>query len=164
MTKVEGDTIRPDRLQAAITGTISGMTISVQMISIGSVVYMTNPLSGKWEELPSQFAALSVFNPNSGITKIMRDIVNPIMVNKEQSGGVDCYHVSGSIDSESLSAMTGSSLKGTTVNVELWIGIDDFLLHNIKLAGKITETEVSGIVRTLTLSDFDKALTIELPE
>jgi len=34
----------------------------------------------------------------------------------------------------------------------------------IRLEGKITESEVPGIVRTLKLSNFDEEVSIELPE
>lgn len=164
MTRVEGDIVKPDRIQASLTGTVSGMSMTVQMISVGEVTYMTNPLTGKWEALPSQFAVLSVFNPNTGITAIMRGITDLTKLVDEQTGGVLCYHLSGSIDSEKLAPITGSSVKGIVVNVELWVGKDDFSLRSIKLTGKITETEVPGIIRTLTLSNFNEAVNIELPQ
>ena len=75
-----------------------------------------------------------------------------------------CYHLSGSIDSEKLTPITGSSVKGTAINVELWVGKDDSLVRSIKLTGKITDTEVQGIVRTLSLSNFDEAMSIGLPQ
>jgi outer membrane lipoprotein-sorting protein len=76
MTKVDGDIVRPDKLKATINGMISGMSIGIQMISVGSVTYMTNPLTNNWEQLPTAFAVLSVFNPNTGITAIMRGITS----------------------------------------------------------------------------------------
>lgn len=164
MTRFDGDILRPDRLKATITGTVSGMSIGIQMISVGTVTYMTNPLTAKWEQLSPQFAILSVFNPNTGITTIMRGITNPAKLKDEQSAGVMCYHLSGSVDSEKLTPITGSSVKGTAINVELWVGKDDSLVRSIKLTGKITENEVSGIVRTLSLSNIDESINIALPQ
>ena len=164
MTKVDGDIVRPDRLKATVTGTVSGMSMGIQMISVGQVTYMTNPLTGGWEQLPSQFAILSVFNPNTGIATIMRGMTGLVKLSDEQSAGVICYHVSGSIDSQNLSPITGSSVKGTSIRVELWVGKDDSLVRSVKLTGKITETEVPCIVRTLNFSAFDEALSIALPQ
>ena len=164
MTRFDGDILRPDRLKATITGTVSGMSIGIQMVSVGTVTYMTNPLTAKWEQLSPQFAILSVFNPNTGITTIMRGITNPAKLKDEQSAGVMCYHLSGSVDSEKLTPITGSSVKGTAINVELWVGKDDSLVRSIKLTGKITEIEVSGIVRTLSLSNIDESINIALPQ
>lgn len=164
MTKVDGDIVKPDKLQATLTGTVSGMSVSIQMISVGSVTYMTNPLTSKWEQLPTEFAVLNIFNPNTGITAIMRGIASLSKLVDEQSGGVMCYHLSGSIDSGSLSPITGSSVQGTAISVELWVGKDDLLVRSIKLTGKITETEVPGIIRTLSLSNFNENMSIALPQ
>jgi hypothetical protein len=164
MTKVDGDIVKPDKLKASVTGTAMGMSIDVQMISVGGVIYMTNFLSGKWEVLPGQFAVLGVFDPNTGISQILRGINGPTRLADETAGGVACYHISGTVDSGSLNAITGSSVKGTVINVEVWIGKADFLPRIIKLTGKITDTEVPGIVRTLSLSNFNETVSIELPK
>jgi hypothetical protein len=164
MTKADGDIVKPDKLKATVTGTVMGMSLSMQMISAGQVMYMTNPLTGSWEQLSSQFAILSVFNPNTGVTAIMRGITGLARLSYEQSAGVDCYHISGSIDSASLSPITGSSVQGTPIGVELWAGKDDFLVRSIQLTGKITDTEAAGIIRTLSLSSFNETIDIALPQ
>lgn len=164
MKKASGDVVRPDRLKMTIKGTFSGMVLEVEMITVSGVIYMTNPLSGKWEIPPEEFNILSVLDPNAFIASVMRDITGLVKLDDEESGGVTCYHLSGSINSDDLSAITGSSVKGVAINVEVWVGKDDLLLRTVKLTGKITEAEVPGIVRTLSLSDFDEAVSIELPE
>jgi hypothetical protein len=164
MQKASGDVVRPDKLKMTIDGTYSGMALEVQMITIGGVIYMTNPLSGAWETPPAEFDILKVFDPNAFIASVMRDITGLTKLTDEESGGVICYHLSGSISSDDLSAITGSSVKGVAINIEIWVGKDDLLLRTVKLTGKITETEVSGIVRTLSLSNFNESISIELPK
>lgn len=164
MKKASGDVVRPDKLKMTIDGTFSGMALEVQMITVGGVIYMTNPLSGAWEIPPAEFDILKVFNPNAFIASVMRDITGLTKLTDEESGGVICYHLSGSISSDDLSAITGSSVQGVAINIEIWIGKDDLLLRTVKLTGKITETEVLGIIRTLSLSNFNEAVSIELPK
>jgi hypothetical protein len=164
MKKAFGDVARPDRMKMTISGTFSGMSLEVQLVTVGAVMYMTNPLSGKWEIPPDEFKILSVFDPNTFIATVMKDIAGLTKLNDEESAGVLCYHLSGSINSDELSAIAGGSAKGVAISIEIWIGKDDLLVRNIKLSGKITETEVQGIVRTLTLSDYNKVVSIELPE
>ena len=164
MTKVNGDIVKPDKLQATLTGTVSGMSVTIQMISVGTVTYMTNPLTNSWEQLPTEFDVLSVFNPNTGVTAIMRGITSLSKLSDEQLAGVNCYHLSGNIDSANLSPITGSSVPGTAIGVELWIGKDDLLVRSIKLTGQITATEAPGIIRTLNLSNFNETLNIALPQ
>ncbi len=164
MTKAEGDIVKPDKLKVTITGTVSGMSIAVQMVTVGSSTLMTNPLSGKWEVPPSQFAVLSVFDPDTGIAAIIKGVSALKKLDDAQAGGVTCYHISGNVTSDELKALTGSSVQGTTVSVELWIGQADFMVRSIKLSGKITDTEAPGIVRTLNISNFNQPMTIELPQ
>jgi lipoprotein LprG len=164
MKKAEGDILSPDKLKTTITGTVSGMTVQVQIISVGGVMKMTNPLSGKWEVPSSSFNVLSLFDPKKGIAAILKNLADISKLDDAQSGGVLSYHLSGTIKSENLSAITGSSIAGTSIATELWIGKDDLLVRNIKLTGKITETEVQGIVRTLGLSNFNESVTIDLPQ
>jgi hypothetical protein len=164
MTKAEGDIVKPDKLKVTITGAVSGMTLSVQMVTVGSNTLMTNPLSGKWEAPPSQFAVLSVFDPDSGIAAIVKGVSELKKLDDAQAGGVTCYHVSGDITTDELKALTGSAIQGGKVSVEIWVGQDDFMVRSIKLTGKITDTEAAGIVRTLDISNFNAPVNIELPQ
>ena len=164
MTKADGDVVRPDKLKMTISGTVSGMSLEVQIVTVGGVIYMTNPLSGKWEVPPAEFNVLSAFDPNTFIVNVMKDIASLTKLNDEESAGVLCYHLSGAISSDDLSAITGSSVKGVPINIEVWIGKDDLLVRNIKVTGKITETEVQGIIRTLNFSNYNEVVSIELPQ
>jgi hypothetical protein len=164
MKKAEGDVVKPDKLKLTISGTALGFALQVQMVEVGKTAKMTNPLSGKWETLSDQFQILSVFDPGSGVASILRGLNNGIRLADEQSGGVNCYHLKGDISSESLSALAGSSVSGGTVAAEVWIGEADSLMRTAKLTGKITAGEVDGIVRTLSLSNFNVAVSIELPQ
>jgi hypothetical protein len=166
MTGVQGDVVRPDKLQITIDGTAMGMTIQVKMVTVGTQTLMTNPLSGKWEALSagSQFNVLAVFNPGVGVAAIVKGMTGLNKLADEQVGDALCYHLSGGIASEALKPLTGSSITGATVNAEVWIGQTDFLVRQVKLTGKITDGEKDGIVRTLTLSDFNKPVEITLPQ
>jgi hypothetical protein len=164
MTKADGDVVRPDKLKMTISGTVSGMSLEVQIVTVGGVIYMTNPLTGKWEVPPAEFNVLSAFDPNTFIANVMKDIASLTKLNDEESAGVLCYHLSGAISSDDLSAITGSSVKGVPINIEVWIGKDDLLVRNIKVTGKITETEVQGIIRTLNFSNYNEVVSIELPQ
>jgi lipoprotein LprG len=108
--------------------------------------------------------ALSVFDPNTGVAAIIRGMTNVTKLDDEEVDGVPSYHLRGRIDSGDLSSITGSSVIGVAIDTEIWIGHEDFFVRLIKLEGKITESEVPGIVRTLRLSNFNEEVSIELPE
>lgn len=161
MTAASGDVARPDRLKVRV----SAGFLEVQVITVGEDTFMTNPLTGEWEPLPNDFSAVKLFDPDTGIKAIMGKISGAMKLSEDRVAGVVCYHIRGTLDSGDLIAIScGAAIEGVSIDTELWIGKEDFLLHQIKLEGQITEEEKPGIVRILSISDFDQPVTIELPE
>ena len=158
-----GDVAKPDKLKATILATLRGMLVEVQVITIGVTTYMTNPLTKQWELVPGEFSAISIFDPNAGITSILQDIVNPTMVDSQEDDKTDSYHIKGKIPSESLRPITLSSVEGVNVSADVWIGQVNYLINKIRIEGQITETEKSGIVRILKLSDYNKEVEVVSP-
>jgi hypothetical protein len=164
MIKAEGDVVRPDKLQTTIGGSAMGMSIEVKLVTVSGKTLMTNPLTGGWEALSDQFQVLSVFDPGTGIPAIIKGISNPTSLSNEQLGDILCYHLKGNVASEALRPLTGSSTAGVIINTEVWIGQKDFLVRQIKITGKITDSEKEGIVRTLTLTNYNQNANITLPK
>ena len=164
MNEAAGDVIKPDKLRVTILVTVMGMLAEVDVITVGDTTYMTNPLTQKWEPLPSRFSAVSIFDPNSGISAILKGMTNLIELEDEKVSGLDCYHIGGSIESQVLRPITLSSLEGVNIDTEILIDKEEFLLHQIRLEGQITSDENSGIIRTITLSNFNQDVKIELPK
>lgn len=163
MLNASGDMVKPDKMKTSISGTAMGMIIKVEVITLGSDTYMTNPLSGKWELLPNEFKVLSVFDPGTGVAAIMKNMAGAKLSADDEVQGKTCYHISGEIDSGNLNAISGSSVQGIMNKAEVWIARDSFLPQVIKLEGRITETEAEGITRTLSFTDYNLETRIEKP-
>ena len=69
--EVQGDVIKPDRISADFSGTFGGFAIKSSLISLGDASYMTNPLTGQWESVPTQVSPLAFFDPGRGIAAMM---------------------------------------------------------------------------------------------
>jgi hypothetical protein len=164
MDKAKGHIARPDRLKAKISTTIMGGFVEVEVITVGLVIYMTNPFSGEWEPLPTEFSAVSIFDPDTGFTAILDGMTDLTKLEDEEVNGLPCHHIAGETPSEHLSSITLSSVEGVMIDTEIWVDIEESLLRRIRLEGQITEGEKAGIVRTISLSDFDQSVEIELPE
>ena len=158
-----GDVAKPDKLKTTILAALRGMLVEVQVITIGVTTYMTNPLTKQWELVPGEFSAISIFDPNAGITSILQDMVNPTVVESEEDDKPNGYHIKGEIPSESLRPITLSSIEGVNVSADVWIDNETFLINQIKIEGQITETEKPGIIRILKLSDYNREVIIESP-
>ena len=164
MTNLDGDIVSPDKLQATITGTYSDMTVEVSLITVGEDTYMTNMLSGKWELAPTSFKVLKVFDPSSGVASIIKGLTNVTDVGDEKVNKTTCYHFKGEVMSEALAPLTGTTATGVPIATEVWINKKNFQVVQVQLTGKITDTEVDGITRTLTFSNYNKDIDITLPE
>jgi len=163
MTNLSGDIVSPDKLQATITGTYSDMPIEVSLITVGDQTYMTNPISGAWELAPEAFQVLNIFDPGTGVAAIIKGLTDVTDLGDEKVGKTNCYHLSGNVLSENLAPLTGTTATGVKIGTEVWINKKTLLVQQIKLTGKITDTEVDGITRTLIFTNYNKDVDIKLP-
>ena len=164
MTMLSGDIVSPDKLKATIIGTYSDIAIEVSLVTVSGQTYMTNPISGAWEVAPNSFKVLSVFDPSNGIASIIKGLTDVTDLGDEKMGGTQCYHLKGNVLSENLAPLTGTTATGVKIGTEVWISKKTFLVQQVKLTGKITDTETDGITRTLTFTDYNKDIDIVLPE
>ncbi|MDY6911815.1 MAG: LppX_LprAFG lipoprotein [Chloroflexota bacterium] len=161
MDAASGDMLKPDKLNIEV----SAGFIQVELITVGDITYMTNPLNGNWEPLPNNLTAVRLFDPNIGIKVVVSGITNATVLGEEKVGGALCYYVRGVIDSGELSAIScGAAIEGITIDTDIWISKKDFLPRKFRFEGQITKNEEIGIVRILTVSEFNEPVTIELPE
>ena len=163
MERVEGDAVAPDRLSAVIEANISGLFFEVSTIAIGDSTYLTNPFTGEFEDISDAITPGGFFDPARGVGAIIGGAREATLIGETFLGDVPVFHLAGKVDSESLRSISGSAVEGIVLDAEIWVGMDDFLVRQLTLDGRITEEEVDGIVRTITLSDFDQPFTIEAP-
>ncbi len=165
MTGAYGDIAPPDKLRMTISAKWGNMYVETGLITVGEITYMQNPLNDKWEELSDDFKAVTLFKPETGIKAVMESVTSLSLLDEQTFGGVLCFHLKGTIQSEVLDAIAvGHAAEGLPVDVDFWIGIDDLLLRKVVFDGQICEDENQGIVRTLVVSDFNEPSNIELPE
>lgn len=164
MTEATGDIVSPGKLRASLSATLSGMLLKVQLITVGETSYLTHPLTGRWEPLPSEFKAVALFNPEQGIVAIMKEAQEPARLNDEVVFGVPSYYIKGVIDSSLLQPLAGPTvLEGIPIEARVHIGKQDLLIRQVKLEGRLTREEADGVVRILKLSRYNEPVTIELP-
>lgn len=167
MSEAAGDVVRPDRLKGEITATMMGLPVRLEYIAVGNTSFVTNPLTGQWEPFPSEFSAAGIFDPDTGIAAILRGMTNLSRLEDQKMAGFACFHIKGNIISDDLRPITRlftlSQLEGVDIAAEVWLDWEDFLLRRIRLEGQITAEEKPGIIRTITFSDYNKSVEIELP-
>jgi len=167
MSEATGDVARPDKLKGEVTATMMGFPVRVEVITVGNVTFVTNPVNGQWEPFPSEFSAAGIFDPATGIAGILRGMTNLSRLEDQEAVGLTCYHIKGQIASEDLRPITRlftrSYVEGVEIATEIWLDKVDFLVRQMRLEGQITAEEKPGITRTITLSGYNISVEIKLP-
>ena len=160
---VEGDVVSPDGISLIFSGTYGrGYAIKASVITIGDSSYMTNPLTGRWEAVPSEVSPMNFFSPAQGIASMLSRVDNIELLGEGSSGG-ETYRLGGTVLAEVLAPLLGETLPNTIVQVELTIDAGAMHLRDAKFTGKVTPTDTGGEVRVITISRFGEPVTIEAP-
>ena len=183
--QIVGDFQAPDRSQFNVTMATGGFTIETEFITVGTESYVKNPFNGEWNaspESPAPFGNLLAlgavnldFDPEvaGGFT----------LVGKEQLDGETVYRLQGVLSGDDLAKLLdGPQSALATSQVEYWIGVDDFLLREIRfhieqavegtVDGPIVDAEGAPPLSVfalsmdsgIKLSDYGKQVDIQAPE
>ena len=159
----EGDVQVPDRMKAKLEADVAGALLRVEVVGIGEEGWMTNPFSREWQPLPAGTTISAIFDPAAGIQAVAGSLQEVRVVGVEKVGGDNTYLLEGQIDSGALKAAVPIAEPGLTVNVKVWVGVDDYNIRQVRLEGPFASGEPENIVRILILSNFDEPVSIEPP-
>jgi hypothetical protein len=123
LKSAEGDLVRPDKVSLTAKASVGPVNAQLKFIQIGDNAYLTNILTGKWEKAPAGFAydPRVVFDKDKGVSAILGKVQGWALVGNEKVNGVDTQHVRGPVPVDSVNALVSSSLRGDTVDVDLYV-------------------------------------------
>ena len=157
--EVQGDVARPDKISLEFSGLAGSFAMRASLIAIGESSFISNPITGEWEPVPAEVSPLGFFEPTRGVSEIMRRIEGPTLISNED----DSYAISGTIASEGLASLFGAVEDGNSVDINVVIDATSLFLLEARLEGRITASEEDGVIRIITLSNFNEPVEIELP-
>ena len=158
-----GNVVSPDKISVSFSGIFSERyAFRASLVTLGDESYMTNPLTGAWEAMPTGVSPLGFFNPTQGIAGMMLQLEQLRLVD-DGSGG-DEFRLSGILPAEALAPLLGRTLEGVTVRVELVIDSRDLYLLQARVMGTVSDKDPEGIVRVIVVSAFDEPVVIQAPE
>ncbi len=157
--EVQGDVARPDKISLEFSGLAGSFAMRASLIAIGESSFISNPITGEWEPVPAEVSPLGFFEPTRGISEIMRRIKSPMLISTKD----DSYAISGTIASEGLASLFGAVEEGNSVDIDVVIDATSLFLLEARLEGRITASEEDGVIRIITLSNFNEPVEIELP-
>ena len=158
--EAQAEVVRPDRISATFDATFGGFAISASLVTIGDTSFMTNPLTGEWEEAAADVSPLGFFDPGQGIAAMMSSVSGLLLL----PGDAGVHRVGGEAPAAVLSAVAGTTVPDATVTVELTIDADEFYLVEASIRGAVTPSDDPDVVRLITLSRFDEPISITAPQ
>ena len=161
IAEAEVDVVSPDRLSASFRGGFGGFAVRATLIVIGEDSFLTNPLTGEWEQIQTDVSPLGFFSPSRGISTIVSE-VHSVEVSSEAVGTV--LTLSGELPAKALESLLGPSEEGASVKVEMVIDTQGHFLTSARIEGKVVPSDVEDAVRILSLSKFNETIVVEPPE
>jgi lipoprotein LprG len=152
----------PDAAKAVLGGQAGDLAVELGTISIGPRTWLTNPLTGAWEELEpgTGFNPAVIFDAEVGWRAILLSLIEPTYEGGADHGGEGLWLVSGTIPPERIATLTMGLVEPQPVEVDLFVDPGTDLLRRVEFT---TEGEDGGSDWVITLSEFDEPVTIDPP-
>jgi outer membrane lipoprotein-sorting protein len=156
LTEANGDLAVPDRVRAAISGSLGGLPVASELVVLRKRAFIKDPLTHAWQRLNLRTTPLARFDPRKSVLAILRGAAGLRLAGTQQVDGVDAYHLTGEVPAHQVEAPLGGTAQGRDA-VDIWVGKDDWLLRRVRLR------KVSGVRRTLDLSSFGEPVSVKAP-
>jgi hypothetical protein len=149
----------------------------IEIVKIGETVYGKDPESQQWMmaddvEGYQEFSGIEDFV--TAYIQFINAFEGTSRLSDEEINGVLCYHLQGTIDTAKLedSSSEFTTTEMETLNADLWIGKEDFLVRRMILevqadtSSSGTEMPMSGgsLSFTYEFSKYNEPITIEAPQ
>lgn len=164
LSKVYGVADIPDKFRFTVEAEVSNTFVEIGVVVIGDQAYMTNFLTGRWQEVPKDVLPLNLSNLGQTLAGIIESVQVPALVGSERWHDYDAYRVRGMVKSDELSALVPNAGSGFDVELELWVDRDQGLLLQVIISGQMLDTDVPETVRVLALDRIDAPVEIAAPE
>lgn len=164
--RAEGEFGLPDQMRAVVRIITAFTPVDVGMVVLGDDQYATDPITGEWGILPAewgQFSLFVLFDPETGLQGLLKDgILDLKLVGTEEIEGQPHYHLTGRASGDRVSAMTLGFIGRGDVDLEVWIGTEDFYVRRLRIVEPDTDPE-EPTTWDLEFSNFGQPVDITAP-
>jgi hypothetical protein len=164
--RAEGDFGLPDRMRALVRVITAITPIDIGMVVLGDDQFATDPITGEWGRLPSewgQFSLLTLFDPEWGLQGLLKDgIIDLRLAGSEEIEEQRHYRLTGRASGERMNAMTLGFIGRGDVELEVWIGMKDFYVRRLRIVDPETDLN-DPTTWNLEFSQLGEPIEIEAP-
>lgn len=156
-----GGLVATNGLDLEAEANIGRAFVRVEAVVIGQQTWMTNPLTGVWSEIPPEDSPFAFLDPVKLVADILGDTQEATY--SDESSGEDEILVTGTIPSVSLATLVGSVDPNASPDVTLTIDSESNLLKTVRISGIVQPEDTADTIRVITLTEFDKQVSLEPP-
>ena len=161
----DGDVIMPDKVKAQANVLFSGQPVTVKLISIGNIQYLTDPITGQWRVVKGVLNASTLTNPDTGIISLTSKLQNVTGPTDDIVNGVPCWRVNGSLGAKYLAFLTGGGVPaGSMLQTSVCVGQSDGLPYQLSVVGQAAKSDTSQTSRIFNISGYNEHITITAPQ
>ncbi len=157
-TSAVGQYAAPSSAKAVLQMRAGDITVQMGTISVGERTWLTNPLTGRWEELTpgTGFNPAVLFDTAAGWVAMLTDLQEPSYAGAENG----TYHLQGRLPPARVEVLTAGFATGQSVEVDLWLDERTADIRGLELS----TTGEGGVSHwTITLSGYGQPVEINPP-
>jgi hypothetical protein len=187
---VTGAVQRPDRFQATVSASVAVLNVDIDVVGIGTQVWVRNPVSGAiggeeyievdLSEVGAEQVLAELANPDRILLRAVEYLENPVVRGEDEIDGVETTVIEGTFDpNAALSGVPGTPEAAEAAAIEvatetglelagpvptlIWID-GDGLVRRIRVEGPILTSEASDVVRRLDIFAYNEPVEIVAPQ
>ena len=162
--RIIGDVNAEGEMKATVDANYGNLPVSLGFVALGDMHYIQDPVNQKWQEIAAADSPVGSLSLSAGTIRILDHITDTSYEGKQSKAGVDTYHITGKVAAEEVEAIAGAVDTTNTFPTDLWIGVENSLVYEVKIAGAATPNEHEDIWRSIVLSNLDTYVDIEAPQ
>ncbi|HUG74968.1 MAG TPA: LppX_LprAFG lipoprotein [Acidimicrobiia bacterium] len=157
MRSARGLYVAPDRARAVLTMSLGTITAELGTISIAERTWLTEPLTGRWDELDpgTGFNPAVVFS-DEGWEPLLAEDITDATVSSHSRG----YQVDGIAPAARIAVVTSGLVTDQDVDITLLIDRDTDRLLEVRFSTTGASGETDWLI---TLGPYDEPATVEPP-
>jgi len=134
------------------------LAVELGTVSVAQRTWLTNPLTGRWEELRpgTGFNPAVLFDSDDGWVALLHDLGELEVV----TPGGATHHLAGRVPAARVEILTAGLVPGQAVRIDLWL---DAAAGHIRRLGFSTMGDAGRSDWVIVLSDFDAPVQIQPP-
>ena len=158
---VEGEVVLPRRVKLTGKATVGGQFIELEIVLIDELSFMTNPLTGKWNQIDPEDSPFGNFDVREVIANILKMMKNPDFLSsplKEED-----LKIKGEVIATVFEPLVGLADPNMNAEVHLELDFANMNVKSAKIIGRINPLDPQEVIRIIKIWEVDGNIEVNPP-